>query len=172
MDVFFEQLVKVKFGTARKVIAAITVLIAAVAIAVVTAAAITLNLMPIIILVDCGICYMAWWSVCQFRWEYEYSITNGEFDIDKIVNQRKRSRVLSFKCYQIEKMGKYIKDMPTPDGAEKIFCCSASDDCYYIIVRTSDNRKVYLIIEPDERILEGIKKFISKQMALDVFGSF
>ena len=172
MDVFFEQLVKVKFGTARKVIAAITVLIAAVAIAVVTAAAITFNLMPIIFLVDCGICYMTWWSVCQFRWEYEYSNTNGEFDIDKIVNQRKRSRVLSFKCSQIEKMGKYNKDMPTPDGAEKIFCCSASDDCYYIIVRASDNRKVYLIIGPDERILEGIKKFISKQMALDVFGSF
>ena len=172
MDVFFEQLVKVKFGTARKVIAAITVLIAAVAIVVATAAAITFNILPIIFLVDCGICYMAWWSVCQFRWEYEYSITNGEFDIDKIVNQRKRSKVLSFKCSQIEKMGKYNKDMPTPDGAEKIFCCSASDDCYYIIVRASDNRKVYLIIEPDERILEGIKKFISKQMALDVFGSF
>ena len=36
----------------------------------------------------------------------------------------------------------------------------------------STTDKVYLIIEPDERILEGIKKFISKQMALDVFGSF
>ncbi|MBR5451568.1 MAG: hypothetical protein IKV36_01065 [Clostridia bacterium] len=172
MDVFFEQLVKVKFGTARKVIAVITVLIAAAAIAVVTAAAVTFNILPIVFLVDCGICYMAWWSVCQFRWEYEYVITNGDFDIDKIVNQRKRSRVLSFNCSEIQKIGKYNKDMPTPEGTEKIFCCSASEDCYYIIVRTSANKRVYLIIEPDERILEGIKKYLPRQMALEVFGSF
>lgn len=172
MDVFFEQLVTVKFGTARKVIAIITFLLALAAIVVVTVAAITFDILPIVFLVDCGICYIAWWSVCQLRWEYEYVITNGEFDIDKIVNQRKRSRVLSFNCSAIEKIGKYNKDMPTPDGAEKIFCCTASEDCYYIIVRTSDNKKVYLIIEPDERILEGIKKFISRQMALEVFGSF
>ena len=172
MDVFFEQLVKVKIGTVRKVLIAATIIIAAIAIAVVTLAGITIVPMALSFLIDCGICYIAWWSICQYRWEYEYIITNGEFDVDKIINQRKRSRVVTFKCSAIEKIGKYNKEMQLSEGVEKIFACTASDECWYVIVRSIDNRKICLVFDPDERILEGIKKYLPKQMALEVFGSF
>ena len=172
MDVFFEQLVKVKIGTVRKVLIVATILIAAAAVVVVTLAGLTVVPMALAFLIDCGICYVGWWSVCQYRWEYEYIITNGDFDVDRIVNQRKRSRIVSFKCSNIEKIGKYNKDMQVSESIEKIFACTVSDECWYVIVRSLDNRKVCLVFDPDERMLEAIKKYLPKQMALEVFGSF
>ena len=43
--------------------------------------------------------------------EYEYTFTNGELDIDKIIAQRKRKRLISFNVNQITEFGIWDDDM-------------------------------------------------------------
>ncbi len=168
-DVFFEQIVKVRFGAVRILLAILTILFAAIAMIIVVVA--LLEIPAIAFLICCAIGYAAWWSICQFRVEYEYSITNGDFDIDKIVNERKRSRVLSFSCSKIEKIGAYNKEISIPSGAERFFACSEVDATHYLIARTNSGKLVYLIFCPDEKVLEGIRKFLPKQLAFEFFGT-
>ena len=40
----------------------------------------------------------------NIRVEYEYSFTNGELDVDKVVNNTKRKRLLTVDMRKIEKM--------------------------------------------------------------------
>lgn len=49
-----------------------------------------------------GLCYGTWFLLGQRNVEFEYALTNGELDIDRIVARRRRKRVFSAHSKEFE----------------------------------------------------------------------
>lgn len=60
----------------------------------------------IIFIVACGLIYLLYMLITSVNLEYEYCFTNGSFDVDAIVNVRKRKRLTEFNAREVEIMAK------------------------------------------------------------------
>ena len=59
-----------------------------------------------------GCAYGVYWIISQLNLEFEYSFTNGDITVDKIINKKKRKRVVSFDAKNVEAIGE-VKDAST-----------------------------------------------------------
>ena len=89
--------------------------------------------------------------------EYEYTFTNGELDIDKIIAQRRRQEMLSTDVKKFTAFGQYNEDMEETDDMTVVI---ASDNIasheYYADFQHEEYGSTRLIFAPDERMLENI----------------
>ena len=61
--------------------------------------------------------------------EFEYVLTNGDIDVDKIIAQRKRKRLVSVKCSSFEELGKYkAAEHQNKTYQTKLMVCSNPED--------------------------------------------
>ena len=107
MDSFFEQIVKKKKGAAEWAIITAVVLAAAVLLLLAL-----MYLGSLIIIAAAGIIYGAWWLATTQNVEFEYCITNGDIDVDKIVARRKRTRLVSVSGRKIRALAPYDPQKP------------------------------------------------------------
>lgn len=151
MDHFYEQLITTsKTGTYKIVNGAMYVF------AIVGLASFTTNLILVVILLAMAI-------VCFFYKqklfvEYEYQFTNGEIDIEKIIEMKKRSKVVSFNIKEVGLIATdgsaAIKDFYNkPTSIVKCYP-STSKKKVYVAMVTEGNNKMQLMFVPDEKFLE------------------
>ncbi|MDQ2087700.1 DUF6106 family protein [Herbivorax sp. ANBcel31] len=112
--------------------------------------------------------YLAYYLISLRKVEYEYAITNGELDIDKIVAQRRRKRVFSAKCRDFDVFGKLDSEKYNDEVREtpqkiKAVTSMNSEDVYFFTANYKGS-KVLVFFEPDERMLKSLKPYISKKM--------
>lgn len=163
MDIFKEQIIKIK-PTLKT--AAIKVLIWAAA-AMILAAVIYFGFGQFLPIAAIGLFWGALTLCRKLDVEYEYILTNGDLDIDKIIGKRERKRILALKCADIEKIGKYNGEMKLPG---KLFiCCNPGDEAYYIIARERDEGTVCIVMAPDDKMKEAIKHFVPRIIQMGAF---
>ena len=102
MDTFVEQIIVKKKGPKEIAIITGTILLVVILVFVLF---LFLNYFSLVI--DMLLIYGAWWLITGQNVEYEYSVTNGDIDIDQIIAQRKRKRVVSVAGSKIETAGPY-----------------------------------------------------------------
>ncbi len=163
MDVFFEQLVRVKRSLAETILMVLSV-IAAVSISVILF--IFAEFFPILIVVIVGVIYGEWKLLGFFYKEYEYIITNGTVDVDRIIGKSSRKRVISFECSDIERVGRYNPKHPPVTDAKEIYNCAAGD-AYYVLAKKG-SRKILVIASFNEKLLDGIKKCLGKHAYFEI----
>ena len=165
MDTFNEQILKIR-PTAKTTV--LRLLIWVVAIAVSTVLIMNLRyLKGLIVLLEFLLFYGAWKLSQQCSIEYEYILTNGDLDIDKITAQSTRKRLLTLKCAEIETIGKYQKGMQL--HGKLFMCCNENDNAYYIITRDKNEGTVCLVFAPEEKLINGIKLFLPRIIQKDAF---
>jgi hypothetical protein len=117
--------------------------------------------------------YSAYFLFTSMNLEFEYSITNGEMDVDKIIAQRKRRRLASVKIRDVEAFGKYKPDEHADKTYEnKIFACDCprNPDLWYLVARTPQKQgKLFLVFNANEKMLDAIKKFLPKPILHEAF---
>lgn len=155
MDIFHEQLVKIK-PTATVIASKIIIWIMAGMISAVSVYA-ALKITPILLFVAAGVIYFAYKSTASFNIEFEYSVTNGVMDIDKIINKSSRKRLYSFECKQIEKIVKYVKNN-TNNQSMKV-CTDDMDNALLFTVVTTEG-KTNILLSPNEKLIEYINIFL------------
>lgn len=96
-----------------------------------------------------------------FYTEYEYIFTNGEIDIDKIMGQRKRKRLITVEIKSSTAFGKE-KTAANSDVTLVDVSCRESDDNYYIDFRHRELGNTRLIFTPNEDMLELVEKYIPR----------
>ena len=119
-----------------------------------------------------GSFYGAYFLVTSLNLEFEYSITNGEMDVDKIIAQRKRQRLISVRWRNVEAFGRYKPSEHTgKSSAEKIFACDnpGNDNLWYCITRVPQKGQVFLVFNANEKMLEAIKKYLPKPLLFAAF---
>ena len=158
MDVFNEQIVKIKNG-AKNISLKILLWLAALLLVFLTFLFIDyLNTIAIIIIG--GLFYGAYKLSSRLNVEYEYILTNGELDVDKIVAQSTRRRMVTIKCSDIEKVGKYSAGLKT--HGKFLMCCNPSENAFYVLARDTKNEAVCLVMEPNDKMKNGIKGYLPR----------
>ena len=104
MDTFFEQIVSIKKSGKAVALFCLVWILALTLCAFLLLTGILGMLTPILII---GLGYGAWWLTSKLNVEYEYIVTNGTMDIDKIVNKSSRQRISSFELDKVERLEKY-----------------------------------------------------------------
>ncbi len=165
MDVFFEQLVKIKHSALSSLILVLS-LVLSVALGVVFF--LYSGAYPILIFGIVAIGYGEWKLLGFFYKEYEYIITNGTVDVDCIIGKSTRKRIISFECSDIQRIGRYnAKNPPVTDATEK-HICGNTDDAYFLLVK-KQSRKVLVVASLNEKMLGAIKESVPKNIAFTLF---
>ncbi len=169
MDVFAEQLVKIKL-TAAKLLAAIALVIAAICV---SAALFIYSVKPgysLLVLGVVAVIYGAYKLLNMFFIEYEYIITNGTLDIDKIIAKSSRKRIVSFEVKDILRGGKYNKNAkPVTDAADRLIFCNEDDEnAYYLLIQNGAKKRL-IVFAPNEKIQNAIKECLPRTQANELF---
>lgn len=155
MDTYSEQLVKktmTSMDSLKKTLFFAGGVILAIALLI-----LTFTLSPFILLAVAVEIYGIYWFMTGTNVEYEYIVTNGEIDIDKIISQRKRVNLLSVCAKEITDFGVY--DNQDFDGTT-ISAVGGEEQIMYADFKSSKYGKCRLMFAPNEKTLESIKPFL------------
>ncbi len=166
MDTFFEQLVSIK-KTAKTWM--LYIAISVLAILLITVSIAFLGSLAFIATV--GIIYGAYKLYSFLSVEYEYILTNGTMDIDKIIAKSSRKRVLSFEVASVQRLEKYNPNAkPVGDYKSTVIACNETDeDAYFMVVDKETGGKHLVVFSPDERMRNAMVKFLPKFLAISAF---
>lgn len=168
MDNFSEQLVLKQPASSDKIKKTV-MLAAGVLFTVVLAAVSLLNIGSIVSMVGlfaaAAAGYGTYYLVQGMYVEYEYTFTNGELDIDKIVAKRKRTPLVTAEVKKFTGFGKYSDELQeSSDMTVVISSDNIASHEYYADFEHEEYGKTRLIFSPDERMLENIYKTLPRNL--------
>lgn len=129
-------------------------------------ALISLVFIPIVgFIVATGIIIGMYCLVISKNKEFEYIVTNYDFDIDVITNRSKRKRAFSLDIRTIKYMA-YDSNKSAENefrNAKKVldFSSGTLDESTMNILVDKDGVETKIIIQPNEHILDGFRKFLN-----------
>lgn len=162
MDVFCEYIVKVKKNPVELTISALGIILAVILLGFSLFFLFT-PFSGFVLLIDAGVVYGAYILITHFNVEYEYILTNGDIDIDKIIAKRKRKRVLSFSTKEFEIVAPYkqgenytnVLDLGTRNY----------ENAYYAVF-SKDGQKKTLVFNPPQKMIEAMKTYSPRTVHL------
>lgn len=164
-DIFIEQLVKREPNNVTKAKKA-GIIIGALFIVVLCF--FVPALFPFILPIAAGIIYIAYILIKRTNLEYEYSVTNDELDIDKIMNKARRKHSFNLKIKRIEimvpvKNNSYQQEI---SNYSKLLDFSSGQlkDNTYAIMYNEDGKRYKIILEPNEKVLKSMKRYIPSKI--------
>lgn len=162
-DRFSEQLIR-KYPSSSDTVKKTLIVISAVIICLVSLA-MSYFIFPGFILLAVGGIWLAWRIISQMYTEYEYTFTNGELDIDKIMAKKTRIEMLSCDVKKFTDFQKVTENMDLSDddyiryhlseGIINHLCFADFDD---------GNTKSRLYFSPSRETLENIQVFANDEI--------
>ena len=117
-----------------------------------------------------GVIYGAWWLMRSFKVEYEYIVTNGEMDVDKIMGQQKRKRLISINFRNIEIMapmgGEHKGEFENQSIPKTIDASALKEEkgAYFIVMRHDRQGMVRIIFTPNEKIIKSAQSVAPRKV--------
>lgn len=102
--------------------------------------------------------------------EYEYSFTNGDLDVDKIMAKRKRKRLVEIEQQQIKVMAPYTAEYESETKdyqISQVIDASSSKNAagrWFLIYETKEGKYVFLVLQPSKRFREALKKYLHSRI--------
>ena len=168
MDTFFEQIISIK-KTGKTVAALIGIWLAAFVVCFLLFFTGFFDMLTFLLIA--GVLYGAFKLSGLLNIEYEYIVTNGTMDIDKITNKSSRKRVLSFELQTVSRIEKYNPSLlNSVNSKDVLIACNQDDKDAYLMVSSAEGKGTkYLVFAPDERLRGAIVKFVPKFIANSAF---
>ena len=157
MDVFFEQIIPIK-KTGKTVALFLGIWV----LAALLSAAVFFFLGSFSLIFIFGIGYGAYFLSSKLNVEYEYIITNGILDIDKITNKSSRKRMISVDLGGVTRLEKFNANAPL-SHKDTIFACDKDDpNAYLVVAEKTGQSAVSFVFAPNDKIKSAIVKFAPK----------
>lgn len=168
MDVFCEYIVTKKKGVKESLLIAGIALLAAFLVSVCGLFFFT-QYGNIAFLLTVGIVLGSYYLIKMFNIEYEYMLTNGEIDVDRIRNRAKRDRLITVKVKDFQILaptGKAEFSFQENANFTRVIDASSTPDSdrAYFAVFSKDGQTIKLIFEPSDRMLENIRLYIPSKV--------
>ncbi len=165
MDTFIEILVK-KQKQPKDILKNVGIVLLAIILFLVNSFVVAPIASGIAPLITIAIIIGAGYLITSSKIEYEYVLTNGEIDIDKIVAQRKRTRVVTFDCKRITEFGEYSSSIDPKNFKTVIDASenSKNDDTYYVVVDHTKFGRTLVLFTPGEILLEKMRPYLPRIM--------
>jgi hypothetical protein len=155
LDNFYEQLVAKQKSSAYKIVNAAFYIFAGLAL-------LTLSAIPIFV-VCLLLAVAAFFGKKALYVEFEYAFTNGDIDIDRIVEAKKRKRLLTFDVKNAELIApedsSYVKDFSNKPSKMVTLFPGGTDRNVYVAMVTGGNERFQLRFTPDEEFLNLCYKY-------------
>lgn len=167
MDVFVEQLVK-KPANGKTLALKILIAFGVILVSLFCLYLMLIGIVIALLLIFAAI-YGGFYLISGLNAEYEYIVTNGEIDIDKIIAKRKRKRLITAKPSKFEAFGK-LADAEAVSGITVVEANGIADEeaeDYYIDFTHDSFGKVRLIFTPTERTLEAVTPFLPRPVKME-----
>ena len=110
-----------------------------------------------------------WGMIVLFRrlnLEYEYIVTNGEMDVDKIMGRSSRKRLFTVDCRIFDIVAPYKPDYSseyqsrTITNVVDVSSHPNAPGRWFAVYNAKDGKRTLLIFEPSERMLEAFRLYI------------
>jgi len=165
MDIFVEKIVKRK-NTSADLVFNIGIILGGIGLAVIVLLIPYINNFGFILVA--GIIYGVYYLQTSRSVEYEYVVTNGDLDIDKIVSKRKRKRVFSASCKEFDMVARITNEslkQEVKNAKKQILAVSSMEaqDVYFVSLNYKSERTL-LFFEPDQRMIDAFKIYIPKKV--------
>ena len=122
------------------------------------------------LIITAAIVYLIYQVVIARNVEFEYIVTNGDLDIDKIIARKRRKRIFSANCKDFDIVAKLkggYNDRRISDINKRIEAVSSIDsDDVYLITLVYKGEKTAVLFEPDERMLKTFKFYIPRKVEI------
>ena len=147
----------------------VKILIFAAMMIALTLAILTLNVVIFIAAIAIGVGF--YFYSTSVNLEFEYIYVNGELDVDKIMNQARRKRALTFDMNHLEiiaQEGSHHLDSYN-NKICKTFDFSSGDKestGRYVMYGTVKNEMIKVILEPNDRILNDMRMSSPRKVIL------
>lgn len=159
MDTYSEQLVK-KTQTSSDNMKRTLIIVAGVLIAA-GLLCVTFVITPFALLVVAAEIYGVYWLITGMNIEYEYIVTNGALDIDKIISKRKRVNLLSIDVKDFEEFGKYEE---RDFSGTVVYAVGGEEELVCAVFNSRQYGETMLIFSPNEKIIKCIKTHLNRKI--------
>lgn len=103
--------------------------------------------------------------------EYDYSVVGNNLFIDKVLDRKKRKSFLKLEINTITDMGVIdgnnipnVKFAKTRDAS-----CGTLDGSYYCVYHEAGRGECMLIFSPNEKIIQGMRPHMTREMIMKLF---
>ena len=170
MDTFFEQIVSIKKSGKTMAVYFFIWIGALILCGLSVLLFLSGFLGGIFILLLAGIVFGAYKLSGMLNIEYEYIITNGTMDVDKIVNKQNRQRILSFDIAKATRMEKYNDGLLVNTNPKDIvMACNTTDENVYLLAYEKNGKQMNLVFSPNEKMQTVIAKYLPKFISNSLF---
>ncbi len=168
MDSFVEQLIKERRG-GRYFFAMFGLTLAALALLTVTVLFVPYLFIAFAVV---GIGYGWHWCTSMLITEYEYCVTNGDIDIDRIRGKRRRLRLVSVRGDKIESLAPYKGEALT--SYNRVVRCTAGDsaDAWLFTYHSKKNGHTAVLFQPNARVLTSLVGGLSPMLRREVMQNY
>lgn len=116
-----------------------------------------------------AVIYFLYIGITSMNVEFEYSVTNGELDIDKIVARRKRTRLVSVHSRTFEYFAPLTdehKNAYNDSGITKRLDLTGNRgaDRVYFAIYYKNNGRICLSFEPTEKMVDDFSRCVPRRV--------
>lgn len=105
----------------------------------------------------------------KLKVDYEYIFVDGQLDFDKIIAKAKRKTMLRIDFEQVEIMAPAnshaLDEYTYSQLIKKDFSSGAKESKPYVIIASQDEKKLKILFEPSEKMIEIIKQKAPRKVA-------
>ena len=165
MDTFFEQIVGIKRRAKHIVLMMLLWLVAALI------AMVAFIFLRAFGLIAAALLFYGAFKLSQkFFIEFEYIVTNGTLDIDKIIAKSSRKRMVSIDIDKVVSVEKFNAGAAIKKDESHLLSCNEDDkNAYKLTVSGEAGGRQVIIFAPNDKIKEAIKKSLPKYIANSAF---
>lgn len=117
------------------------------------------------ILLAAGALYGAYYLTTGFDNEYEYLLTNGEMDFDKIIAQRSRKRLVTVRLDTAKEFAEFTENTELDSSANMVYADdNTGENVWYLRVDHKELGDTYVIFTPNEEMRELMIRFMPRQL--------
>lgn len=163
MDSFCEQIVKKKKGAKEWAVILLTLVVG---LGLVLA---SLRFAEIFIIVAVGVGYGAWWLISAQSSEFEYCVTNGSIDVDRIIARRKRVRMVSVSGHKLETLRPLDPSDLNKKYDRRVMVAPSMQEegLWTFTYRSKRNGYTLVVFQPDQRVLWELRGGLTKLVQRD-----
>jgi len=128
------------------------------------------TLMPFLFVVICVAAYKLFRMIGR---EFEYTVTNGDLDVDVIIGRNSRKRLFSAGSGDFELLAPYndanraAYDNCTADKTIDAASSNKAENRWFCICNTKQYGRVRCLFEPNEAMIEHMRRHIPSKMKLE-----
>lgn len=116
-----------------------------------------------------GVLFGAYYITTGFDNEYEYLLTNGEMDFDKIIAQRSRKRLITVKLDTAKEFAEFTENTELDKSASIVSADdNTGEDLWYLRVDHKELGDTYILFTPNEEMREVMTKFFPRQLQAEL----